>query len=125
MNYPYYLEFLDAQLRKREKNKEASILQRNLFVAMTSSEMLALVLLLSIFHLSVCIPFRWLSGKTHELREYNWGPMSMGRAIDRLKDKMMELSKHPDKVESEHFMMSFFEDLQNELPPLKEYYDEM
>ena len=68
MNYPYYLEFLDEQLKKREKGKEASLLQQNLFVVLKSSEMLALTRLMSIFHLSVCMPFRWLAGKTHELK---------------------------------------------------------
>ena len=45
MNYPYYVEFLDSALRKprKIKNESASILQKNLFVVLTSSEMIALV----------------------------------------------------------------------------------
>ena len=51
MNWPYYVEFLDEMLRKpRTKNQKPSILQRNLFVALTSSEMIALARLLSILH---------------------------------------------------------------------------
>ena len=56
MTYPYYVEFLDAMLRKRWKRKKASILQQNLFVALMLSEMIALVRLLSILHVSVCMP---------------------------------------------------------------------
>jgi hypothetical protein len=41
MNYPYYVEFLDEALRKRTTNQQASILQQNLFVILTSNEMIA------------------------------------------------------------------------------------
>lgn len=58
INYPYYLEFLDWMLKKTEKNNKASILQRNLFIALGSVEMIALARLLSIIHISVCMPFR-------------------------------------------------------------------
>ena len=75
MNYPYYLEFLDWMLKKRGKNDKASLLQRNLFIVLGSVEMIALARLLSIIHISVCMPFRWLAGKTHRLKEYkNWEP---------------------------------------------------
>ena len=81
MNYPYYVEFLDQMLRKKQKKgQKASKLQQNLFIALTSEEMIALVRLLSILHISICsMPFRWLAGKTHELSHRDWGPMSMGR----------------------------------------------
>jgi len=59
MNYPFYIEFLDSALRKPRKttNESTSILQKNLFVALTSYEMIALVRLLSILHLSIVMPF--------------------------------------------------------------------
>jgi hypothetical protein len=43
MNYPYCIEFLDSALCKARKTKyeSASILQKNLFVVLTSSEMIA------------------------------------------------------------------------------------
>ena len=123
MNYPYYLEFLDEHLRKKEKTREISILQQNLFVALSSEEMLALARLMSILHLSVCIPMRWLAGKTHELKRYNWGPMSMGRAIDTLEHKMEQISKNPRLIEDESFMMNIFLEYADELPPLKEYFN--
>ena len=41
MNYPYYVQFLDNQLRKYRQDKP-SILQQNLFVALTSQEMISL-----------------------------------------------------------------------------------
>jgi hypothetical protein len=67
MNYPYYIEFLDSSLRKPKKTDNASILQQNLFMALKSIKMIALACLLSILHISVCMPFWWLAGKIHEL----------------------------------------------------------
>ena len=76
MNYSYYLEFLDWMLKKTGKNDKESLLQRNLFVVIGSVEMIALACLLSIIHKSMCMPFRWLAGKTHRLKDYkNWGPL--------------------------------------------------
>ena len=58
MNYPYYVKFLDQPLRKQHKKGwKPTILQQNLFVALISEEMLGLVRLLSILHISICIPF--------------------------------------------------------------------
>ena len=78
MNYPYYPEFLDWMPKKTGKNDKASLHQRNLFVVLGYVEMIALACMLSIIHISVCMPFFWLAGKTHRLKEYkNWGPPSM------------------------------------------------
>ena len=125
MNYPYYVEFLDTMLRRPlKKNQQPSILQQNLFVALTSSEMIALVRLLSILHISVCMPTRWLAGKTHELSMYNdWGAMSMGRVLDTLESKMQEISKKPKLILNKKFMMGMFDEYADELPPFKEYLD--
>ena len=88
MNWPYYLEFLDEQLRKRKSSGKASILQQNLFCVLKSSEMISLTRLLSIFHISVTVPMRWLAGKSHELeRMRGMGAILMGRAIDTLEQE--------------------------------------
>jgi hypothetical protein len=42
MNYPYYIEFLDTSIRKPKATNKASILQQNLFVALKTSELVAL-----------------------------------------------------------------------------------
>ena len=123
MNYPLYLQFIDEELHKLNARRETSILQRNLWFVLTSDEMIALVRLLSIIHLSMTMPLRWLAGKTHELRKYQWGPVSMGRAIDTLELKMEELSRNPKKIVDENFMMNMFAEYRDELPPFQEYWD--
>ena len=99
MNYLFYMEFLDIQLCKYPwSNENTSILQQNLFVALTSLEMIALSRLLSTMHVSVCMPFHWLAGKTHELKDCDWGPISMSRVADTLYDKMKLICERPDLI---------------------------
>ena len=120
MNYPYCVDFLDRNLRMRKKNDKASVLQLNLFVPLTSSEMIALMRLLSILHISACMPIRWLVGKTNELKECGWGPMSMGRVIDTLEAKMKIITRNPENFLEKKYMMNMFEEYRSKLPPLKE-----
>jgi hypothetical protein len=99
MNYLFYMEVLDIQLCKYcRSNENTSILQQSVFVALTSLEMIALSRLLSIMHVSVFMPFYWLAGKTHELKDYDWGPMSMSRVTDTLYDKMKIICERPDLI---------------------------
>ena len=92
MNYPYYVEFLDTQLRKLKKNnQQASILQMNLFVVLTCMEMIALARLLSILHISICMPFRFLAGKCHEFKEFGFGAADMGRVLTTLHGKLHKI----------------------------------
>ena len=112
-------------LRKTNKSDKASILQRNLFVALGSVEMIALARFMSIIHLSVSMPFRWLAGKTHELRNYDWGPMSMARVIDTLREKMSMIAGKPSLIHNETFMLDIFNEYRDELPPFQEYWDEI
>jgi hypothetical protein len=126
MNYPFCVEFLDNQLRKYcQSNENTSILQQNLFAALTSLEMIALSRLLSILHISVCMPFRWLAGKTHELKDYDWGLMLMSPIIDILYNKMKTICQKPDLIEDDSFMMNIFEEYLEELQPNKEYWSLM
>jgi hypothetical protein len=88
--------------------------------------MIALSCLLSILHISVCTPFCWLAGKTHELKEYGtdfgWGAMLMSRVIDTLYEKMNELHKSPSLIVEDDFIMSIFNEYHLELPPFGEYW---
>lgn len=101
--------------------KEASILQRNLFVALTSQEMIALSRFLSIMHIAVCMPIRWLAGCTHKLGAYGWGPFNMGQVIDTLKAKLDLIVDRPGLILDKKFMMEMFDDFRIFLPPFDDY----
>lgn len=128
MNYPYYVEFLDEMLKKANSgqahDKDGSILQRNLLVALTSREMIALARLLSVMHIAVCMPFWWLAGCTHQLAVYEWGPFSMGRVLDTLKANLDCISETPELILDEEFMMGIFQCYRDELLPFDKYLTE-
>ena len=124
MNYPYYVEFLDGMLRKiTSNNQQKSILQQNLFVILTSNEMIALARLLSILHLSICMPFRYLAGKTHEFAKYNWGAATMSRVIDTLHFALKEIKEDASLILDPLYMMNIFKEYRDQLPPFKEYWE--
>ncbi len=69
-NRRYYVEFLDECLHGCNDN----ILQENLFIVLTSVEMVALCRTMSILHFKICMPLRWLAGNTHFIGQqgYDW-----------------------------------------------------
>ena len=120
-NRPYWVEFLDERLRMMGPS-DGNILQENLFVILSSTPMIGLFRVCSILHLSVCIPMRWLAGKTHTLKELNWSVRSMGRVIDTLEVAMESIVRSNGAlVLDEDFMMSIFSVYKTELPPFNEY----
>ena len=123
MNRWYCLTY--ALYLLRIPKKQDNILLRNLVVMMTSVEMVAVSRLFSILYISVILPMRWLAGKTPELAEYNWGPVSMGRALDTLHESMNEIIKQPKLILDEDYMMNIFKEYIDELPPFKKYWDFM
>ena len=72
------------------------------------------------------MPFCWLAGKTHRLKKYNnWGPPSMSRVIDTLREKMNAISKKPELILNEQFIIDFFKEYPEEFPPFQSYWDEI
>ncbi len=51
--------------------------------------------------------------------------MSMGRVIDTLNDAMGEIHKTPALILDEKYMMAIFDEYLHELPPFKNYWDEL
>ena len=118
INRPLNVEFLDEKLRQLGNE---NILQKNLFIVLSSLEMIATARFFSILYVAVVIPFRWLSGNTHKLSECNWGARSMGRAIDILHTACGQLLDDIRLYHDESFMMPLFDELADELPKLKKF----
>jgi hypothetical protein len=76
MNLKYYLEFLDWRLTCAVND---NLLQTSLYITLHSVEMVALLQVLSILHIAVCMPVRWLARNTEHLAQYDFGSVSMGR----------------------------------------------
>ena len=120
INRPLNVEFLDQRLRIKDN---ANILQENLFVVLSSLEMVAVSRLFSILHVSIVIPFRWLAGMTHKLAHRKWGARSMGRAVDILHTACGQLLDDIKLIHDKKFMMDMFDELAEEIPEFKEFLD--
>ena len=79
INRPLNIEFLDQRLCIKDN---FNIFQENLFIVLSSLEMIDMSCLFSIFHIAIVIPFRWLVGNTHQLAHRKWGAIPMGCSVD-------------------------------------------
>ena len=103
-NRKYYVEFPDERLSADGDN----ILQENLFIVLSSMEMIAMTRVYAIFHLGISLPMRWLAGNTHRLQNSNWSIRSMGIAIDLLEEALISIADDGNKMLEDEFMMSIF-----------------
>ena len=121
-NRVYCIEFLDERLRL---SGEGNILQENLFIILSSLEMVALARTCSIIYLSICLPFRWIAARTHTLKEYKWGARSMGRIFDILETRLEEIKSESALFVNRDYMMGLFKEVVDEIPPFEEYLKHM
>lgn len=122
MNRNYNVEFLAEKLEMKDHE---NILEENLFTVLVSSEMISVARFWAIVHVAIVMPVRWLSGCTHELAEYNWGPRSMGRVIDALHSACLDILNDNQLIHDKSYMMHIFDEFAEELPPFKEYLQKM
>ena len=124
-NRRYYIEFLNECLKSHQDN----ILQNNLFIILTSMEMISQFRVFAILHFCICLPMRWLAGNTHHLgnQGYDWSYRSMGKAIDALHDAMVIIESDGAKMLDMDFMDAIFSRIYNDEPlePLTEYMTHM
>ena len=70
-----------------------------------------LLQVLSILHIAVCMPVRWLAGNTENLAQYDFGAVSMGRTLDMLEDAFVKISSDGVLLLDEDFVMNIFSDI--------------
>ena len=98
-----------------------NLLQRSLFIALGSMEVIAVLRVASILHLAVIIRLQWLTANTHMLAECQWGERSMGRATQMLYDAFVSIQADGSLLLDHDFIMNIFSSLYPELPAFKEY----
>lgn len=74
-------------------NHKDNILMRNMYTLLIYDEVVALSRLLTILNLSILLHMRWLAGKTHELAKYKCEPVSVCKAMDTMRDALIEVQK--------------------------------
>ena len=76
--------YIDYLIEMSKSTDSESLLLENLFIMLSSLDMIALTWTCAIVHFAFILPMRWLAGKTHELAKYNWLVASMGCVYDIL-----------------------------------------
>ena len=123
MNLPYYLQFLHWRLSISIGSD--SILQRKLFSVLRSTEMVALLCVLSILHIAICLPTRWLAGNSKDLGNYDFSYYDMGKLLDIMEDRFEEISKKGELLLDEDFMMDMFLEIAEKVDPFATYLEFM
>ncbi len=118
MNLPYYLDFMNWKLSCGTSD---SILLKHLFIVLQSVEMIAMLHVLSILHVAITIPHRWLSGKCGSLAKYDFGLYDMGLTVDLMEAGFEKISTDRKLILEEEFMMNIFLPIVTKVPPMKEY----
>jgi hypothetical protein len=124
MNLPLYLQFLHWHMCVCGTSGDG-ILATNLYMNFQSMEVVALLRVLSILHISICMPVRWLAGKTESLSHYDFCCYNMGRVLDIMETAFMEIIDDPSKFLDEDFMMGLFSEISTQVDPFKAYHEYM
>ena len=124
MNLPMYLQFLHWRMDACGTSGDG-ILATNLYLNFKSSEVIAQLRVLSILHIAICMPVRWLAGKTESLLDYDFGYYDMGKALDIMESAFMEIIDDPSKFLDEDFMMGLFSEISDKVDPFKAYLEYM
>ncbi len=117
MNRHFYLEFL--HLRLCAGSGEGNILQTNLFLVLSCIEMVAVLRVLSIVHVSIVMPMRFLCGKCHELNGFSVSRLP--EVLDLLYDASAKIADDGKLLLDEDHIMSIFKSVENDVPEFKSY----
>ena len=110
LNRPVNVKYLQYCMEFSKKD-EMNILRQNLYILLTSSEVIAQCRFLAIMHLSCLLPLRWLAGRTHELIHRRWGARHMGLVLDIFLKKMEFLRDNPILILNKNWMITMFHGL--------------
>ena len=123
MNSKYYIQFLFQELAA--KTKDHSILQKNLYIILRSSEMIASFRLLSIMHVAIVLPHRWLAGNAHLLADENFGITDMAEVAQLIRDGLEEITSNGELILDQDCMMGTLKPIKDKVPAFKEYMEFM
>ncbi len=123
MNLPYYLQFLHWRLSIGISSN--GILQQKLFTLLHSTEVVALLRVLSILHIAICLPIRWLAGNAKDLGQYGFSYYDVGSVLDLMEDRFEEISSDGSLMMNEDYMMDMFSPIAIKVDPFAVYLELM
>jgi len=120
LNLLYYLEFLVWQMSCGGD----VILEKNLYTMLWSVEMVVLLRVLTIIHISFVLPHRWLVGKCGGLdREFEFGVTDMAEVVDLMDSCCDEIVRDGSKLLDNPFMMEALSPIAKKVTPFQDYLD--
>ena len=105
MNWHFYVEFLHQRLCAG--TAEGNILHTSIFIVLSSIKIVAMLRVLSIVHISIVIPMRFLCGRCQHLE--GWSVARVPEAADLLYDALTKIAFDGNKMLDEDFAMGIFE----------------
>lgn len=90
-------------------------------MTLRSVEMVSLLRILSILHISLCLPLRWLAGNCGDLGEYGFGVADMPKVLDLMDQAFAEIIEDGDMMLDDDFMMEIFKPLARSIEPFQDY----
>jgi len=117
VNLPFYLEFLIWHMRCGGDG----ILEKSLYHVLRSIEMVSLLRVLYILHISICIPLRLLAGNCGGLGGYGFGVAEMLKALYLMDAVFAKIAMDGELMMDEDFMMSIFKSLPKDIQPFQSY----
>ena len=81
MKMPYYLGVVICRIRCGHGD---GILERNLFMLLRSVKIIAFLGALSILHIAVCMPLRWIASNCGNTSQHNFGVSDMASVVEKM-----------------------------------------
>jgi len=117
INIPCYLEFLVWRI----SSGGDGILEKNLYTLFRSVELISLLRVLPIFHISLCLPLRWLAGNCGDLIDYDFGVADMPWALELMDEAFSKIMVNEELFLDDDFVMSIFTPILDKIKPFKNY----
>ena len=122
MNIPTFIAFLRWRY---ECGGCDGILEKSQAIILRCVEMVAQLRLLTIHHLAIFLPHRWLAANCGSLGEWDFGVADMAWTVDLLDAAFKKIIKKPELFLDDDFMMNIFKPIADKIPPFQDYLEHM
>ena len=93
---------------------------KKLYIILRSVEIVSRLHVLSILHISLCLPIWWLSGNCGDHGKYGFVVADTPKAVDLVNKSFAQITKDRNFMLDDEFMMKTFEPLVNKIKAFKE-----
>ena len=121
MNHSYWIDFsYDFICYSKVEN----ISEKSIFVALSSSEFIAVARSMSMLKYSISDKLRYLVENTHTFYTYGWSARHMSKKQDVVETNLQNIEEYPTLFIHREHMMDSFSEAKIELPPPKNFLED-